>query len=410
MFVAFDAGYADPKTNEPVSIGFAVSNDNGNTWKAYSFSQDWGYKNITGSKPVIVSNGYGDVFIFFENHTSGSYFEYLVHYHTNGSYSDGAPVWYVGVISNWNWWSSVYSISASGMGPDIAISFEYRYFDSSGNPEDSDIWVVYSEDSDSWEDTWTKTEVAISNNYELRPSVTITASANPYIYVAYEIKEYKSTGIYYYELYFNYTSVGSTSWSTGVRLYVSDGTEGLDDDILPSISSSSNYVFVVWEHDYYDSSLSLVTSDLWLANISAESGTVQTTYKLTSNTGSLEENPAVWVSDNWIFISYFNATSNGDFVYLIFSKDGGHTWSVPEQISGDGEVNVTIPATDVCYYNGYLYIVWSDDGPGSVNQEYADIFFYKQTIPEFTQQLLYFILLILVGYLINRRRRLRRDT
>ncbi len=116
LFVAFDAGYADPNTTEPISIGFAVSNDNGNTWKAYSFSQDWGYKNITGSKPVILSNGYGDVFIFFENHTSGSYFEYLVHYHTNGSYSNGAPVWYISYISNWSWWSSVYSISASGMG------------------------------------------------------------------------------------------------------------------------------------------------------------------------------------------------------------------------------------------------------------------------------------------------------
>lgn len=167
---------------------------------------------------------------------------------------------------------------------------------------------------------------------------------------------------------------------------------------------------MAWEHDYYDSSLSFVTSDLWLANISAESGTVQTTHKLTSNPGILEENPAVWVSDNWIFISYFNATSNGYFVYLIFSKDGGHTWSAPEQISGDGEVNVTIPTTDVYYYNGYLYIVWSDDSPGNVHYEYADIFFYEQTIPEFTQQSLYFILLILVGYIINRRVRLGKDT
>jgi len=31
LFVAFDAGYANSKTNEPTSIGFAVSNDKGNT-------------------------------------------------------------------------------------------------------------------------------------------------------------------------------------------------------------------------------------------------------------------------------------------------------------------------------------------------------------------------------------------
>ncbi len=402
LFVAFDAGYSENGHN--VCVGFAVSNDNGNTWDTYYFTNIW------GEYPVIVSNGYGDVFIFFENHTSGSNFEYLVHYHSNGTNSDGSPIWITGSISDWNWWSSVYSISASGMGSDMAISFEYWYFDSSGNPEDSDIWVIYSEDTDSWENTWTVTGVATSNNYELWPSITITGGTSPYIYVAYEIKEYNSTGgFYYYDVFYNYTSVGSTSWSTGVRLTVSDGTEGLDNDLWPDISSSANYVFIAWEHDYYNpNNWDLETTNLWIANISASSGSVLSTYKLTTDSANLEQSPSIWVNGNSIYVAYYNATSSGEYVYLLTSNDGDHTWSAPEQISDDGQVNSTIPAIDVYYNNGYLYIVWSDDSPGSVNKEYADIFFDEQAIPEFPNPYISFML-ILLGISLAMRRRTSRN-
>jgi hypothetical protein len=396
LFVAFDAGYAD-LNGHVISVGFACSSDGGETWDAYYFTGVW------GSAPVITRNGAGDVFIFFENHTTGADFEFLVHYHTNGTNSSGALVWTLMTVTAYNYWSSIYDISAAGEGTYIYVSYEHEISSSQVNIE-----VMYSSNSGEWTSTWESSTVA-GSGYNIYPSVTISTGLNPKVFVAYSVRKVNTTsGYYYYELWYNYSSAGGTSWSSGTHLSASDGTAGLDDDLWPSWGASADYAFIVWAHKYYESSgngYQEYNVDLWFANISVGYGSVLSVKKITDGTSGWEQAPDIFVYGTTIYVAYFNSTTGGDYIDLLKSSDGGNTWSAPVRVSDDGQVNGTVPAVGIYFDGEYIYIVWADDSPGSVNQEYADIFFDMEAIPELNYHVLVPLLLMVPALLLYRRRR-----
>ncbi len=387
LFVAFDAGYAD-NSGHIVSVGFAVSTDDGQTWDAYYFTAIWGFS------PVVTVNGYGDVYIFFENQSSGAYFEFLVHYHTNGTYSDGTPIWHLMSITSDTWWGSVDYISAAGSGGVVYVAFEYA-------ATSEDIYTIYSTDSNDWSASWGVSLVTDSSYDEVSPCVSMIPGTTPEVFVAYSVKMSSSYGTYY-EVWFNYTNAGQSVWSTGQRLTASDGTDGLDDDDWPSVGANANYAFIVWEH-VYKTSLGTSNIDLWIANISS-TGIVNSETKLTSGTAGWEQSPNIFVAENTIYVAYYNATTTGEVISLIYSTNGGLSWSTPIQVSDHAKVNNTIPVVSVYQDGTYVYIVWSDDYPGSSGDEYADIFFDKEAVPEFNSWS-FISLLLIVGMIVYVRRR-----
>ncbi len=117
LWVTFDYAY----TSTDHDIYFANSTDGGQTWKMYVL--DATSYNLLN--PVIISDLSDNIYIFFENDTSGSYFSYWEHNINEG------PIWYIYSISTWNWWIDVHNISAATytVGTDIYlyVFFEYAY-------------------------------------------------------------------------------------------------------------------------------------------------------------------------------------------------------------------------------------------------------------------------------------------
>ena len=395
LFAVFDAGFMVKETGGTTYhdvFCMAVSYDDGNKWITYRLI------NVSGRYPVVTADGQGNVFVFFLNFTSGSYFTYFVHYHSNGTNSNGLPIWWRFSMTGWTWWSSVKGLSADSYGTYVYLGLEYN------NSHDEDIKAVYTPNSNSFGQSWGGPDTIVHSSYnEILPDIALTHGSTMYVYITYSVEKPSSYGSFsYYEVWYNYTTAGSTSWSKGKMLTASDGTYQLDDDLFSQVASNDKYVYITWEHRYYDTKTGkLNNTDIWFSNITASNGNQQIVKRLSSGNVTWEQWPSIWVTGNKIYIAYLNSTSSGDFVYYIQSNDGGKTWSAPQRIDDYGYVNDTYQPIYIYANSTEVYVIWSSDYPGN-----ADIFFDKEYVPEFSPAIYMIITLavvVIAGIMRNRR-------
>lgn len=359
-------------------IAIAYSTDNGETWKGWRIYEN---KTFDTTNPVIVKDANDNLFIFFENHTSGAYFQFL--YHPKG---EAPGNWSLYGISSFSW-ENVYNISAAAYCSDIYVVFEYH--NSSSN---STIGYLYTTDDGN---TWHVPLVFITSYWRGHPSVTISTGSNPRVFIAFDL--HYTSGGYWILCIANNTKVGDNNWTTR---YFSGHPDpfGYLSYIYPSIYSFGDNIYVVFQADYG------MLLGIWWIHIDWDLIFLKSTDNgLTWSDPTRIESAATWQDEEYpwvvangqnVYIFYLNSTRG--YICMVESQDGGDSWSDVFLVSDKGSGENIYRTLSAIYSGGKVYVVWTDHRNNN-----DDIYFDK--VPEFSNLVIHTIILIM-AVIIRRKR------
>ncbi|NPA75245.1 MAG: hypothetical protein GXO25_04090 [Euryarchaeota archaeon] len=366
LWITYD--YAYSATDHDIYV--ANSTDGGSTWNVYFLDAS----TANTSNPVILSDSLDNVYIFFENHTSGAYFEYL-------EYESSTNEWMYVYISTWTWWGSVTNLSAATYtyGTDIYIYVVFEYIYSS---TDHDVGYAKTVDGGStwYEDHDSSTSIAYTGSWEGHPSVSISTGTNPKVFVAYDVFD----GNYWNVTVKNNTGINGTSWNgevfylNGYNLY------------HPSVYATGDDAYVAFELE-----VSSTDHDIGIFN-TTDNGVSWKWASWAASTTEDERYPMVVAYGADVYLLYLNVTSG--YICEIYSADYGQTWSNVNLVSDLGSGVAIYRTVYAYYYDGKVYVAWTDNRNGNY-----DIYFDSATVPEFNPTILIFLLVVLA--LISTRRK-----
>jgi len=349
--------------NHDIAVAYSI--DDGSTWEGWRI---YGNKTFDTTNPVIVKDAYDNLFIFFENHTSGAYFQYL--YHPNG---EAPGNWILYGISSIPW-ENVYNISAAAYSSNIYVVFEYH--NSSSN---STIGYLYTMDDGN---TWHVPLVFITSYWLGHPSVTISTGSNPRVFIAFDYSYNTLLGLWGIAI-LNNSRIGNNSWEEQDYWFF------LFSYKYPSIYASGDNIYVVWEGRFI-----IFNWDLIFLK-STDNGLTWSDPTIIENAATWDDEEYPWVVANGqdVYIFYLNSTTG--YICMVESHDRGDTWSdvfpVSDEGSGeDGSGENIYRTVSAIYSGGKVYVVWTDKRNGN-----DDIYFDK--VPEFNAMLpLIFIMAIVL--------------
>ncbi len=328
--------------NSSSALCFANSTDGGATWTTYGTTAE-----NNPSNPIIISDSSDNVYIFFENHTSGSNFSYY-------EYKNSDKAWHKYYISSWTGWDKVYNLSAATYTVSSSI-YIYVFFDYANSSAEYNVGRAKTWDSGSH---WDAANIASTTDWEGHPSTTISTGTNPEVFVAYDHYD----GNYWNITVLNNTNINSTSWS-GYVFYGSG-----HDLTYPSVYGTGDDIYLVGEGAY-----SSTDHDIWLIN-TTDNGATWKWGSWVANTSDDETYPSVLADGAHVYVFYLNATSG--YICERNSSDYGQTWGNVSKVSDQGSGVAIYRTVSSYYYNGNLYVVWTDSRNGN-----DDIYFDK--VPEF---------------------------
>ncbi len=365
LWVTYDYAY----TSTDHDIYFANSTDGGETWTVYSL--DTTSYNLLN--PVILSDSSDNIYIFFENDTSGSYFSYWEHNINEGN------LWHIYTISTWNWWSDVHNISAATytVGSDIYI---YVFFEYAYTSTDYDVGFIKTTDGGSiWWDY--HDNLATTGYWEGHPSVAISTGTNPEVFIAYQ--NYSSYNKWCVTV-LNNTNINGTTW-WGYYFESAYGNSLTD----PSLAASGDYIYMVAQDEYQPTDHDIVLYNSTDNGLSWGGNWV-------NYSSDDEVYPNVVASGLNVYVFYLDASSG--YIIEKDSADGGYSWSNFNKVS-DVDSGVSIYHTvSSYYYNGNLYVVWTDNRNGNY-----DIYFDK--VPELNVYPLIIVPIALATVFLRRKQR-----
>ena len=352
-------------------IAIAYSTDGGKTWKGWKIYRN---KSFDTPNPVIVKDANDNLFIFFENHTSGAYFQFL--YHSNGDTSKNWILYGFPSIS----WENIYNISAAAYSNSIYVVFEYHNVDYG-----STIGYLFTSNGGS---SW-RWRIWDMGSWSGHPSVTISTGSNPRVFIAFDY--YNTTGLLsrWEVVVLNNSEIGNNSWR-GYEYW------SIFSYKYPSIYASGDNIYVVWEEgftifdwDYWDL-IFLKSTDNGLTWSNPTSIDTAATWD------NDEEYPWVVANGQDVYIFYLNSTRG--YICMVESHDGGNTWSDAVVVSDESSGESIYRTVSAIYSEGGLYVVWTDERSGK-----GDIYFDK--VPELQNIIIVPLLVAFIVMLSKRKKK-----
>ncbi len=361
-------------TSSDSNLYFANSTDGGATWIVYTLDK----KSYNLKNPFIISDSSDNVYIFFDNHTTGANFSYWEH-----PFNAGAT-WYLNFIKDWNWWDKVYNLSAAtytvGSNTYIYVVFEYAY-----SSTDFDVGYVKWDGSGYWYEYHDySSSIAFTSAWEGHPSVTISTGTNPKVFVAYD---YYNSGDSIFEVMIkNNTDINGTKWGGNVNVAFS----GYHDVTFPCTYGTGDVVYVVGEALYNTGD-----HDIWVLNTTNNGNSWSKYAYFVANTNDDERYPWVVANGGDVHVFFLNITSG--YILERESADYGVNWGNVIKVSDQGSGVAVYGTVSSYYYNGNLYVVWTDNRNGN-----DDIYFDK--VPEFNGTIILFIVAMLSAVALMRKK------
>jgi hypothetical protein len=176
------------------------------------------------------------------------------------------------------------------------------------------------------------------------------------------------------DIYFNYSTDGGATWqASDIRLDTGD-TPGTNDSKFPVISSSGSSVYITWQ-DYRNGS-----PDIYF-NYSADYGATWQASDIRLNTGDTpgshwSEAPQISSSGNYVYVIWFDTRNGASDIYFNYSMDAGATWQGSDVRIDTGDMPGANDSyyQQVCSSGSHVYAVWMDERNGN-----ADIYFNYST-------------------------------
>ncbi len=346
-------------------ISFANSTDRGVTWNMYRFSSIMGYN------PVVISDSRGDIYIFYENHSSGSYFRYLVHNTSSNS-------WTLYYISSWTWWENVSNITVAHLksGNDyIYLAFDYH----------STYYYLGYLYTDNFGASWDPKLIVNLSNNPGGPDMTISSGSNPKVFISVEY--YSSSWIV---AVINNTGLGEDGWRVSTTFSPSGSYNSYRH---PSISSQGDSIYLAFEAHYVGWFGG--DWDIFFAS-STDNGNTWSSASAVNNSAYDERFPWIVAGGSVIYLFFHDERAN--HIVLRNSTDGGSTWGTPVAVDDASSAVGIYRTVYALYQNGNVYIVWVDSRNGN-----NDIYFDSIQVPELNQGLIGVVMIIGLAVILRRK-------
>ncbi len=353
--------------NGKSDVAIAKSTDDGATWDAWKL---YGSRLYDTFNPVITKDEENNLYIFFENHTSGAHFQVYKYYASTHT-------WMLYTYSNSSWWSDVYNISVASYSNYIYMAFEYHnisYGSTLG-------YLMTSDQGESWSGV-----IWDLGDWAGHPSVTISTGSNPRVFIAFELIQSSWLLTSVSTVVMANTQIGSSNWA---QVASSESSLFLSYK-YPSIFASGDFVYVAVNAILFGST----AIGVYIFN-STDNGYSWGSLSPAIATGN-ELYPWIVASGRDVYIFYLNTTTG--YICMVESHDGGNTWSNAIVVSDEGSGVDIYRTVAAIYAGGKLYVVWTDNRNGN-----DDIYFDK--VPEFSTLVLPLIFIAAMVLVRTRKRK-----
>jgi len=370
------------RNNGKHDVVIGKSSDDGATWDVWRLYKSGKYDT---PNPVIAKDSEDNLYVFFENHTSGAPFQiykYEVYENSWVLYT------YTGSLE----WCDVYNISVASYSNYLYLAFEYHNVDYG-----STIGYLFTSDGGySWSGgIWDM------GSWSGHSSITISTGSNPRVFIAFDY--YNLEDNQWHVAIVENTEIGSSSWSiqgdyTGTTKTSGIIKEGYSDYRFPSIYALRDNVYVTFQADYgwYLLGLLWIHIDWDIGFISsADNGNTWEDPEIIPSSSDDEEYPWVVANGQDVYIFYLNSTRG--YICMVESHDGGNTWSDAVVVSDESSGESIYRTVSAIYSEGGLYVVWTDERSGK-----GDIYFDK--VPEL-QNIIIVPLLVAFIVIVNKRKK-----
>jgi hypothetical protein len=160
------------------------------------------------------------------------------------------------------------------------------------------------------------------------------------------------------EIYYKRSSDGGLSWGTDSRL-----TNDPSSSFEPVIASSEQEVHVVW-YDYRNGD-----AEIYYKRSTDAGVTWQGDVRLT-NDGANSISPSITVSDQFVYVVWYDLRDGSKQIYFKRSTDKGVSWGADTRLTNNG-VDSMFPTVSV--FGQVVHVTWEDQRDG--NQE----IYYKRS-------------------------------
>ncbi len=159
----------------------------------------------------------------------------------------------------------------------------------------------------------------------------------------------------------------------------------------PSVYASGDYIYMAAQDEWRSTDHDIV---LW--NSTNNGLSWGDSHNVVDYSTDDELYPSVVANGLNVYVFYLNATTG--YIIERESSDGGYSWSTFSKVSDSGTGVVIYHTVSSYYYNGNLYVVWTDNRNGN-----EDIYFDK--VPEINDYVMLIFSLAVTILLWRKRKR-----
>jgi hypothetical protein len=137
------------------------------------------------------------------------------------------------------------------------------------------------------------------------------------------------------------------------------------DSVYPAIATSSKYVYVVWQDDYVNQSVSLDKKNYDILFTRSNDGGINfENVTNISNNLFVSSRPSIATFESYVYIIWLEDTGKNKELWIAKSKDTGRTFDKPLKLASVQNWDYLLPKS-IAAYGDHVYVVWrqlSEDG------------------------------------------------